>query len=325
MAQKRVQPLIVGHGMAGKALSHALAMYADRVAPPAWQDRDAPLPRPENPELALLVVANTHAQHTPRMLEAAELGYRYAISEKPAAVDREQIKALEGLTTTTWICHGYRLMWGPQELKRALADGRFGKLISIEGRYWQSSAAGKRARNSWKDNPALGGQFDVLLDLGTHWVDLVTHIYGSLPDTASVRRWYVNAASPHRDTHVHVTMEFGDIVSFGSVSKTAHGRGNKLEIEIMGEQTSASWSFERPDVIVWGEGRTNSTQVRTEADLPSRPPPYHGLGWMEGYGRLVGEVVAHMIEGRTAEAPTLKEHLDVLRLLIDAAKRETTG
>ena len=325
MEQQRVQPLIVGRGMAGKALRHALAMYPDEVAPAIWQDREAPLPPPERPELALLVVANPHALHTPRLLEAAERGYRFAICEKPAAVDLNQIEALDGLPIATWICHGYRLLWGPQELKRARAADRFGKLISIEGRYWQASATRKTSRGSWKDSPELGGRFDVLLDLATHWADLVTHIYGCLPDRTSVRRWFVNAASPHRDTHLHLTMSFGDLVSFGSVSKTVHGAGNTLELEILGERASASWSFERPDVIIWGKGGSRSTQVRGEAELPARPPPFHGLGWMEGYGRLVGEVVAHMHESRATDAPTLQEHLDLLRCLIGAAELETAG
>ncbi len=122
--------------------------------------------------------------------------------------------------------------------------GRFGTLISIEGRYWQSSAARTPTRGSWKNDPALGGRFDVLLDLATHWADLVTHIYGRLPDRTSVRRSFVNAAAAHRDTHVHLTMEFGDLVSFGSVSKTVHGAENTLELEILGERASASWAFE---------------------------------------------------------------------------------
>jgi predicted dehydrogenase len=320
--RKRVHPLLVGRGAAGKALRHALAMYPDEVAPATWQERGAPLPRPEDPDMALLVVANPHALHTPCLLEAAERGYRFAICEKPAAVDLDQIEALEGLPMATWICHGYRLLWGPQELRRALVAGRFGKLVAIEGRYWQSSATRSRTGESWKDSPDLGGRFDVLLDLATHWADLVTHIYGSLPDTSSVRRWFVNAASPHRDTHLHLTMEFGDLATFGSISKTVHGTGNTLEVEIIGERASASWSFERPDVIVWGEGGSRSTQVRAEAELPARPAPFHGLGWMEGYGRLVGEVVAHMREGRMTNAPTLQEHLDLLRLLIGAAVLE---
>ena len=206
-----------------------------------------------------------------------------------------------------------------------VAAGQFGQLISIEGRYWQSSATRAPKRASWKDSRELSGRFDVLLDLATHWADLVTYIYGGLPDKTTVRRWFVNAASPHRDTHVHLVMEFGEVIGLGSISKTVHGAGNKLELEIIGERASASWSFEQPDVITWGEGRSRSTHVRTEAELPARPAPFHGLGWMEGYGRLVGEVVRHMREGSAANAPTLQEHLAILRCLIGAAERHGAG
>ena len=193
--------------------------------------------------------------------------------------------------------------------------------MSIEGRYWQSSATRAPAGGSWKNVPEFSGRFDVLLDLATHWADLVTHICGRLPDTTAVRRWFVNAAAAHRETHLHLTMAFGDLVTFGSVSKTVHGAGNTLELAIIGEHASARWSFERPDVIVWGTGGSCSTQVRADAEPPARPAPFHGLGWMEGYGRLVGEVVAHIRGGRTADAPSLGRHLELLRRLIGAAER----
>jgi len=109
-----IQPLIVGRGSAGRALRHALAIYPEAVAPPRWLDRDAPLPAPQDPGTALLVLANPHALHAPRLLEAATRGYRYAICEKPAAVDLAQASQLEGLPLHTWICHGYRLLWGPR-------------------------------------------------------------------------------------------------------------------------------------------------------------------------------------------------------------------
>ena len=120
-------------------------------------------------------------------------------------------------------------------------------------------------------------------------------------------------------------MAFGDVVSFGSISKTVHGAGDELELGILGERASASWAFERPDVIVWGRERSRSTEARTDPELPARPAPFHGLGWMEGYARVVGEVVAHVQEGCAADAPTLQEHLDILRCLLGAAQREATA
>ena len=321
MAASRIEPILVGSGGAAAALRHALALFPKDVAPPRLVTRGAPLPPPD-PERSLLVLANPHALHAPRLLEAAELGYRHAICEKPAAVDLDQLRALDGLPMEVWICHGYRLMWGPEELRRAWSEGRFGRVLSIEGRYWQAGVVREPAAQGWKDDPGLGGRFDVLLDLGTHWADLVVFLTGEAPQRVRVRRWYVNAPSPHRDTHAHLAMEHGEAASFGSISKTVHGAGNHLELHVLGERATARWRFADPDVIEWGETRTLRTQVRVERDLPARPAPFHGLGWLEGYVRLVGEVLGHLRHGRASRAPTLEEHRVVLRALLEAAARE---
>jgi predicted dehydrogenase len=144
-----------------------------------------------------------------------------------------------------------------------------------------------------------------------------------MPRAVRLRRWYVNAASPHRDTHVHLTMEHDDgTITLGSVSKTVHGAGNHLELHVLGEKATASWTFTAPDEIVWGEGRARRTQVRIEREPPARPAPFHGLGWMEGYVRLVGEVVGAVRHGRESRAPTLADHLALLRALLRAAAAE---
>lgn len=319
---RRVRPFIRGRGAAGQALAHALALFPDRVARPRWVERGQPFPEPRNPERALAVIANPHGRHTPRLLEAAEKGFRYAISEKPVAIDQAQIDQLAELPLETWICHGYRMLWGPRELERAWRAGRLGKVLSIEGRYWQSSAAHDSTERTWKDDPELGGRFDVLLDLATHFADLVTFLAGRPADQTTVRRWYENAASPHRDTHVHLDMKFGDIACRGSVSKTAHGHGNTLEVHVLGEDALVSWSFRDPDLLIWGHRGVRSTQARIGAELPERPGPFHGLGWMEGYARIVGEVVPRILDGRPSKAPTLAEHVAVLESLLEAAAAE---
>jgi predicted dehydrogenase len=191
--------------------------------------------------------------------------------------------------------------------------------MAVEGRYWQAGAVRGSTAKGWKDDPSLGGHFDVLLDLATHWADLVVFLTGTPPQAANVRRWYLNAPSAHRDTHVHLTLEHGDVTTFGSISKTVHGAGNCLELHVLGERTTASWTFSSPDEIVWGEGRTRHVQVRTDREPPARLAPFHGLGWVEGYVRLVGEVVGLVRHGRASAAPTLEEHLVVLRALLQAA------
>src|SRR6185503_10062182 len=112
-----IEPLILGSGAAGEALRHALALFPDDVARPRPLARGEPLPSPTG-ERALLVLANPHALHASRLLEATARGYRFAICEKPAAVDLEQVRQLRALSTgplRAGVCHGYRLMWGPEE------------------------------------------------------------------------------------------------------------------------------------------------------------------------------------------------------------------
>jgi predicted dehydrogenase len=322
-----LEPIVVGSGAAGEALRQALLMYPDEVAPARRLGRGEPLPAAD-PERSLLVLANPHGLHTPRLLEAAELGYRYAICEKPAAVGLEQLDALQGLPVKTWICHGYRLLWGPETLRAAWTAGKLGRVMTVEGRYWQGSAARGPAAPGWKDDPALSGSFDVLLDLGSHWVDLMIYLTGVAPRTARVRRWYGNAASEHRDTHVHVTLEHGPLenggtTSFGSVSKTVHGAGNLFEVHVLGDEASASWSFSDPDVLVWGRGGERFTQVRTERRPPARLAPFHGLGWLEGYVSLAGDLVGHVCHGRERCGPSLEEQIVVLRTLLTAAADES--
>lgn len=314
-----IEPVIVGSGTAGQALRLALGMYPRQVGAAVAVERGAPLPPPAS-EHSLLVLANPHALHAPRLLEAAERGYRYALCEKPAAVDLDQVAALAGLPVETWICHGYRLLWGPQELRRAWEQGRFGEVLAVEGRYWQAGVLRRPATLGWKDDPDTGGRFDTLLDLGTHWADLAIFLTGGRPpDETRVRRWFVNAPSAHRDTHVHLTMLHGDVASFGSISKTVHGAGNLLELHVLGEKATASWSFAEPDVLTWGEASSRRTEVRTERQRPATLAPFHGMGWLEGYGRLVGEAVGHILDGRASRAPTLEQQLVVLEALLGAA------
>jgi hypothetical protein len=101
-----------------------------------------------------------------------------------------------------------------------------------------------------------------------------------------------------------------------------HGAGNHFDVVVLGSKASARWSFLNPDSILWGDGGTERTEVRRERALPARLAPFHGLGWLEGYGRIVGEIIEDMQGRRPAQAPTLEEHLEIVRELLVAAEEE---
>lgn len=325
---KEVESFIIGSGTAAKAMSAALtivqpASASVRVLPPRQLKRGEPLPRVEGP--ALLLIANPHALHAEVILDAEQKGFTHIVCEKPAAVSMEAIGRLREVRAQVIVCHGYRQNWGPQRIRHAIQAGEIGKLISIEGRYWQSSAAawaleGRKVRSAWKNDAALSGPYDTLMDLGTHWVDLVSFLAAEKPRKARTHLSYHNAEAPHRDTHVHVELEFASgLASWGSVSKTVHGAGNHLEVVAIGTDGMYKWNFERPDELILGRGRESRVFSRSNDEaVASGLPAHHALGWLEGYASLFYEMILLIAGEKGRGAPTLTESLDLAELLLQS-------
>lgn len=277
-----------------------------------------------DPARTVLAIANPHALHAPTILAAEQAGLAGVVVEKPAVVSLSAAGALEAVKIPAVVCHGYRMMWGPETLRDLVASGELGSLVSIEGRYWQSSAAQKKTNSGeWKNDPKLSGPFDVLLDLATHWLDLVTLVAGSPATRVQTRRFYANAAADHRDTHVHVFADGREWSSLGSVSKTIHGAGNDLELNLIGTSARVSWSFSEPDRIALGKGRDVQWLARS-GGVPrsSGHAPFHALGWLEGYVEAMHRFFSERNGQEFKAYPTLPESLMLTSQLIRAAERE---
>lgn len=329
---KPITPLILGSGMSGQAIAKSLAILntqnpAIDIAIPYHLKRGESLTalraKFENP---LLFIANPHGLHAKTILEAVEAGFTHIVCEKPVCVNIEEVRALRDVKIPVAVLHGYRVMWGPEEIKRKVLSGELGEIISIEGRYWQSSAAARAvssgsAKPSWKNDTSLSGTFDVLLDLSTHWLDLASYVIGSIPSRIVCRRMYANAEASHRDTHNHISLEFPNgVCGMTSVSKTAHGATNDLDITILGTKGSASWSFLKPDELILGSGASRQLIARQDRTLGSGMPSFHAMGWIEGYLQICNEMLVEMNSGKPGCYPRLPESLDLLEKLFSQLK-----
>lgn len=315
-----------GSGRAALAIRRALAIVA--INDPKIElgelhlvKRGEKLRRPDPQQRSLLIIANPHGLHAESIIEGVAAGFEKIIAEKPAAVTLGEVQKLRAVEEhAVAICHGYRQSWGVQTLARLVREGKLGEVFSIEGRYWQSSAAQRAIQKTaptmnWKNDPTLSGAFDVFLDLGTHWADLVSFLAGRLPTQIQSRRSFVNSEAPHRDTHLWLDLEFsGGLVSRGSISKNAHGHNNHLELNLLGSQGSAQWSFTRPDEILLGIGSEQKITVRPDARMGSQQAPFHGLGWLEGYVEILRGLLSPA--SHEANYPRLKESLDLIERLL---------
>lgn len=311
----KITPFILGSGKAAQALLEALKII--QIVHPEIQFHEAiKLKRGERfPDVSgvqnsLLLIANPHALHAAAILEGERAGFKFIVTEKPAATSKEDIEKLRNIKIPVAVCHGYRQMWGIQTLKQMIQNREFGDIISLEGRYWQSSSAQKALAGlqtqSWKNNPQLSGESDVLLDLATHWIDAAIFLAGDEPKNISLWKSYQNAEAPHRDTHVQLTMDFSSTRAMASVSKTVHGSPNHFEMNVIGTRKYGCWKFLEQDTVEISEGSKRTFITRDRTDIGSGHWPHHSLGWLEGYVEVIYQ---YLVNG---SYPTLNENLAML-------------
>ncbi len=338
----QIQPYFLGRGAAARAIEKSLRILqvtepALAILPSRQLDRDAELPRSPEPGTArVAILAHPHALHAAAIVAAEQAGFDFVFAEKPVVVSLAQIATLREVRVPVAVFHGYRVAWGPETLRARIAAGELGEIFAVEGRYWQSSSAslalaagtpGNTAApgnatgpgKKWKDDEALSGPGDVLLDLAPHWVDLVSFLVGEAPATIGGRVFFANSPSPHRDTHLQLQMEFpGGVRSQASVSKTVHGAGNDLEVHVLGTRGSGSWRFLDLDHVVLGTGSESRVVARAEMRLGGQQWAFHGLGWLDGYIEVLRRGLTQLTGGTPAPYPDLASSLAVMEPLLAA-------
>jgi len=323
-----IQPFILGSGRAGQAIAKGIQIVALQepdlgVAPPQWLKRGQALSEvTRGVEKPVLVVANPAGLHAEALATATEAGFFAVLTEKPVCVTLAEVAKLRELTARVAVMHVYRQMWGPQLLAQMLEAGELGEIISLESRYWQPSVAhrsleGNPVVNDWKNDTQLNGNHDVLLDLGTHWADLIFFLMKERPVRSQGWASYINAEAPHRDTHLHLTFDFAKGArAFGSLSKVVHGATNGFEVNVLGAKGSATWNFLAPDELILGKGRDRTVITRKDSAMGGKQPPFHGMGWLEGYTEIIRQAFFDLADQPFRAYPTLGEGLDVVDALL---------
>ncbi len=326
---KRINPVLVGRGMAGRAIQKSLSIVSqedpDLILLPVRQvERGTPLSsyisdRSEN----VLFLANPSALHAASILEGLKAGYCAVAAEKPVCVLPEELDSLKSVDAFVSVYHGYRATWGTRMIKGMIDAGELGDVFRFESRYWQSSVASKAINgtpeNSWKNEPDLNGPYDVLTDLGSHVVDICLHLMSDLPVHTQCRLSYRNASRAHRDTHVNLCMDFpGDRYAMASISKTMHGATNDFEYTVIGTKGSATWKFMRPDEVEIGTGNRKRVIPREMPDTSSGSVPFHGIGWLEGYVAITHQTLRHVADLDASPIPVLSEALAAMDVLLNA-------
>jgi len=327
----KIQPFVSGSGMSGKGMTKALAIIQIvdpevQLAPSVQLTRGQSLSGLVTKNFRpLLLIGNPHGLHAQMILDGISAGFENIIVDKPVCVSKDDIPKLKKVSQDVAVCHGFRQQWGPQTIKKMIEAGEFGEIISVEGRYWQSSSAqwavekGKTSTSTkdWKNDPKLHGPYDALVDLGAHYTDLMFFFANDIPKKSSAWVSHVNSPAPHRDSHAWVEFQFPKFRARGSISKTVHGTGNDLELTVLGAKQAVTWSMEKSDTLKIAQGGKITILQKPNDKFGSQQPPFHGMGWIEGYIEIIHNYLMKMGGNASSTYPTLHESLKVMETLLN--------
>jgi predicted dehydrogenase len=332
MKNKPIAPVVVGRGMAGKAIMQSLAIIAQtdselNLLPIRVMERGDELGsyisrQAEN----ILFLANPSGLHARFITAGLQAGFSVIAADKPVCVRTEELAPLNAVKAPVVVFHGYRVLWGTRTIKSMIDSGELGEIFSFESRYWQSSSAqsalkGSPEKRPWKNDPHLNGPWDALTDLGSHVVDICLHLMSDIPVETRCWAGYRNAPSPQRDTHIHLAMKFRqDRRAIASISKTVHGAANDFEYTVVGTKGTATWRFMRPDEIEVGSGKEKRILSRDTANPSTGTLPFHGLGWLEGYVEISRQALRLASGLDFTPVPTLQESLAAMNVLLNAER-----
>lgn len=185
---------------------------------------------------------------------------------------------------------------------RELVDqGRIGRVLSFEGRYLHSGSIDPNKPIGWKQT-LQGG---VLLDLGSHVLDLITWLCG-YPEAVFCAQRTLYATRPTReggatrDLSDDQTMMLlrlpGGAMGQVEASKIATGANDELTVEIRGEKGALAFDLMQPNYLRFYDntrpeaplgGERGFQWIETVARYPAPGgtflPPKNSIGWDRGH------------------------------------------
>jgi predicted dehydrogenase len=287
----------------------------------------------DDPHVALVDCCAPTGDHA-RMATAALLAGRALFCEKPLTASLEDSERIVALAHQRALAGGinFHFRWIPaiQEARRLIEAGLLGDILGFHMRYYRSSNLRRDRPATWRFTGAGSG---VLIDLGSHLIDMTLYLLGPIAAVAAHTRTLVEQRPGADGRLIQIT---GDDAAWLQIELTDGGRGtlevsklvpgaaDDLRIEAYGSNGALTFDTRDPNSLTVAEGigavggRSIATWSRTAppAALPSAETPTATLQWhlasLAAFIRSLG--------AGTAPQPDLQAGLAVDRVLVAAAQ-----
>jgi predicted dehydrogenase len=336
MGRTHIQALrrlgVTVRGVTGVDEAEAVRGASDLNVPRAYRDYAEVL---DDPEVGVVHLCTPNHLHYGQVKRAMLAG-KHVVCEKPLAMNPAESQELVALARQSGLVGAvnYNLRFYPlnQEAKARIQAGDLGVPYMIHGAYLQDWLYYQTDWN-WRLEPELGGDLRVVADIGTHWMDLITHLTGlriqavmanfstALPTRlrpAGAVETFAGKTQPaaageevpiHTEDIAMILFRF-DNGAPGSVtlSQVAAGRKNYFWWEISGSKSAMRWDQENPNEL-WIGHRDQPNQLLSKDPSLFHPqaqaltgfPGGHAEGYPDTFVQSFRQVYGSIVSGKAPE------------------------
>ena len=296
------------HGVVGSSHTRAAERAAALGLPPAYPSFEAML---ADPRVEVVHITSPNHLHYPQAAAALAAG-KHVVCEKPLATTSAETAELVRLAEASGLVHAVnfniRFYAICRHLHQLVREGGLGDVRLVSGHYLQDWLVLETDWN-WRLDPELGGSLRAVADIGSHWMDLTSHVAGQriVSVMADMKTFIPVRQQPAGPVETFATEPTGatsartittedcatillryENGALGNltISQISPGRKNTLEFEIDGSSAAAAWHSERPDELWIGHrGRPNELLTKDPALLNAQGRAASGLpaGHVEGF------------------------------------------
>src|ERR1700687_3257615 len=316
------------HGVIGSTHARAAERAAALGLPPAYESFEAML---ADPRVDVVHITSPNHLHYPQAAAALAAG-KHVVCEKPLALTSVETGELVRLAQASGLIHAvnFNIRFYPinRHLQQLVREGGLGDVRLVSGHYLQDWLLLDTDWN-WRLEPEFGGNLRAVADIGSHWIDLTSHVSGQrivsvmadLKTFIPVRRQPTGPVETFATEHSGATTarrittedcatillryENGAIGNL-TISQISAGRRNTLEFEIDGSNSAAAWNSERPDELWIGHrGRPNELLPRDPSLLNAEGRATAGLpgGHNEGFADTFKALYQSVYRAVAGDAP----------------------
>lgn len=291
-----------------------------------------------DPAIGAVLISTPTGVHAEQVAAALAAG-KHVLCEKPLVVDPVLAQRLVDQAAAGGLQlvlnHHFRRIPALVEAQRLVAAGHLGNGLRAHLRYYRSSNVAPSRPISWRFVGAAGG---VLVDLGSHLIDLTQAVFGSPFVALQAQLTTVYPLRPDRDgvptpvdaddiAWLHGRLADGLLVTL-EAAKVVPGAADSLRLEAYGTQGTLVYDTAQVNTLTTGSAAVPNRLQTSDiwnaatpaASIPGAETPtgslsWHTASWEAFLARVAGQA-------RTACSDAAAVHVDAV---IAAARRSAAA